>query len=173
MSMPTVYLLLGAQGSGKSTWAKANAGRLGAALVSSDIVRNELEVTGAGDPHDGDRVFQIVEAELDSLLSQGRNVIVDATHARKKWREIEIGIARQQDARVVGVWFDTPLDVCLERNAAKPGGGWGDRIVPQELLRWVWLGFERPEEGEFDEVWKLENNTAFVGQPDTARVQPR
>ncbi len=153
--MPTVYLLLGAQGSGKSTWAAANAGRLEAAVLASDEVRNELERSGAGDPNDGDQVFQIVEAELDRRLSLEQNVIVDATHARRKWRRNETAIARRRRARLVGVWFDAPLELCLARNTARPGGGWGDRVVPEELLRWVWEGFEQPEAGEFDELWKM------------------
>jgi predicted kinase len=158
--VPTVYLLLGAQGSGKSTWAQANAPRLAAALLASDEVRNELERTGAGDPQDGDRVFAIVEAELDRLLSEGRDVVVDATHARRAWRRNEIAIARRRGARVVGVWFDTPLEECLARNAARPGGGWGDRVVPEDYLRWVWQGFEPPEPDEFDEVRRFQSETA-------------
>jgi predicted kinase len=153
-----VYLLLGAQGSGKSTWARASAEGLAATVLASDEVRNELERTGAGDPNDGDRVFQIVEAELDALLAQGRNVIVDATHARRKWRQGEIAVARGRGARVVGVWFDAPLAVCLARNAARPGGGWGDRTVPDDLLKWVWEGFEKPGAGEFDEVWRIDGD---------------
>jgi predicted kinase len=89
---------------------------------------------------------------LEALLSQGRNVIVDATHARRNWRSNEIAIARQHGARLVGVWFDVPLEVCLAHNATRPGGGWGDRQVPESMLRWVWEGFEKPELEEFDEV---------------------
>jgi predicted kinase len=159
--MPTVYLLLGAQGAGKSTWAQAHAGRLGAALLASDEVRNDLERRGAGDPADGDQVFAIVEAELDRLLAEGRDVLVDATHARRKWRRDEIAIARRRGARVVGVWFDASLAECLARNAARPGGGWGDRAVPEDYLRWVWQGFEPPEPGEFDEVWRAEAEYTF------------
>ena len=153
--MPTVYLLLGAQGSGKTLWARANAGRLSASLLASDEVRNELERSGAGDPNNGDQVFQIVEAELDRRLAEGQNVVVDATHARTPWRQNEIDIARRHGARLIGVWFDTPLELCLARNAARPGGGWGDRVAPAELVQWVWEGFEPPGPGEFDEVWKM------------------
>ncbi|MBI3762708.1 MAG: AAA family ATPase [Chloroflexi bacterium] len=153
--MSTVYILLGAQGSGKTTWAKANASRLEALILASDDVRNELESTGAGDPNDGDLVFHIVEEELNWLASQGKTVIVDATHARRKWRKNHIAIARRHGARVVGLWFDAPLELCLARNAARPGGAWGDRVVPEEMVRWVWQGFEKPEVGEFDEVWKI------------------
>jgi predicted kinase len=102
------------------------------------------------------------------LLAQGRNVIVDATHARRKWRRNEIDIARARRAHVVGVWFNVSLADCLARNADRPGGGWGDRVVPDDLLEWVWRGFEQPEPGEFDEVWQVSELPAPI-PPETKR----
>jgi predicted kinase len=154
-----VYILLGAQGSGKSTWAQVNARRLRATLLASDDVRNQLEAAG-DDPTNGDRVFAIVEAELANRLAQGQNVIVDATHARRSWRRQEIDIGRQHGARVVGVWFDRPLEHCLAMNSRRPGGGWGSRVVPEAMVRWVWEGFEAPTPGEFDEVWRIVGESA-------------
>ena len=156
MEVPTVYFLIGVQGSGKSTWAGANAERLGAVVLASDEVRNELEARGIDATDQGDRVFAMVEARLGQLVGQGKNVIVDATHARIQWRAKEVAIARQRGARVIAVWFDVPLAVCLARNRQKPGGArWGERVVPEEFLRGVARGFEKPTVGEFDEVWRV------------------
>jgi predicted kinase len=151
-----VYILIGLQGSGKSTWARANAQRLGASLLASDEVRNELESEGIDASDKGDLVFAIVEERLGRGLAEDRNVIVDATHARRRWREREIAIARERGARVVAVWFDVPLAVCLERNRRKPGGPrWGERVVPQAVLLGVARSFEPPTVDEFDEIWRL------------------
>ena len=156
--MPAVYILLGVQGSGKSTWAQANAAKLSAEVVSSDAIRNELESQGRrADAANGDVVFAIFNARLERMLLDGKDVIADATHARKTWREPAARTARRLGAKIIGVWFDVPLAVCLQRNAARPGGGWGDRVVPEEFLIEVAKGFEKPEEGEFDEVWKIVN----------------
>src|SRR3970282_1675261 len=108
--MPTVYFLVGIQGSGKTTWARANAERLEAIILASDDVRNELE-------------------------AQGMN-------------------ATGKGALVFAVWLDVPLDVCLARNRQKPGGLWGDRVVPKETLLGVARGFEKPTLAEFNEIWK-------------------
>jgi len=155
-AVPTVYILIGVQGSGKSTWARANAERLKAVILASDEVRNELEAEGMDATGKGDLVFGIVEQRLGQWLAQGQNVIVDATHARRRWREKEIAVARAHGAKVIAVWLDTPLAVCLERNQHKPGGPrWGERVVPEQVLLGVARGFEAPEAGEFHEVWHL------------------
>jgi len=154
--MPKVYMLIGVQASGKTTWARANAERLQAVIVASDDVRNELEAQGIDATDKGDLVFEIVEERLRRLVAEGKNVVVDATHARIKWRQNETAIARAGGARVLAVWFDVPLAVCLQRNAHKPGGKlWGERMVPQEVLLGVARGFEPPTVGEFDEVWQI------------------
>lgn len=155
--MSVVYLLIGVQGSGKSTWARANAEKLNAVVLASDEIRNELEARGIDASTEGDQVFTIVEARLGQLVDKGKNVIVDATHARRKWREKHLAIARKHGANVIAVWLDVPLAVSLARNAQKPGGlRWGERVVPKEILLGVAQGFEPPTEEEFDEVWRVE-----------------
>ncbi len=154
--MSVVYFMIGVQGSGKSTWARANARRLRAKILSSDAVRNELEAQGIDATNESDRVFAILEERLGAMLKRGRNVIVDATHARRRWRERELVVARTYGAKVIAVWLDVPLPLALERNQHKPGGKlWGERVVPEEVLRGVSRKFELPEVGEFDEVWKM------------------
>lgn len=155
-TVPAVYILIGAQGSGKSTWARANAARLQAEVLASDEVRNELETTKQGDPEDGDQVFAVVETRLADLLAARRNVIVDATHAVRDWRKNHLAIARRAGARTVAVWFDVPLGVALQQNRRKPGGPlWGDRRVPEPVVRGIHRKLEPPGEDEFDEIWRV------------------
>ena len=144
---------MGIQGSGKSTWARANAGRLEAVILASDEIRNKLVQAGIDPAGEGDQVFAILEDRLGQLLAEGQNVIGDATHARRQWRANEVAVARRHGARVVAVWFDLPLAVCQERNARKPGGErWGDRIIPNAVLHSMAQHFEKPEVGEFEEI---------------------
>lgn len=157
--MAIIYLLIGLQGSGKSVWAKENAGRLEAEVISSDEIRNELEAKGEKEI-DNERVFTIFNQRLEELLKARRNVILDATHARRAWRADSLKIARQHGATVVGVWFDVPLAVCRQRNASRKGKRWGERAVPDNFLLGVARGFEGPGLGEFDEVWRITNGQA-------------
>jgi|CXWL01.1.fsa_nt_gi predicted kinase len=152
--MAIVYLLIGFQGSGKSVWANENAGQLEAEVISSDEIRNEFEAQGK-EAMNNEQVFAILNARLEELLRAGRKVILDATHARRAWRVDSLKIARQHGATVVGVWFDVPLAVCRQRNARRQGRVWGERAVPDAFLLGVARGFEGPEAGEFDEVWRV------------------
>ena len=153
MVKPTAYFLLGVQGAGKTTWAAAQATRLSAVILASDDIRNELEAQGMDATAENERVFALLEARLDGLLAQEKNVVVDATHARCSWREKEVAIARARGAKTVAIWFDVPLAVCLQRNARKLGTRrWGERVVSPEFLRAVFLSFEPPTRAEFDEI---------------------
>jgi predicted kinase len=152
---PTLYVLIGLQGSGKSTWARANAARLRAVIVASDEIRNELEAAGIAAEGQGDRVFAIVGERAAQLLRAGQNVIVDATHIRRRWRADVLGLARRHGARRVAVWFDLPLETALAGNARKPGGGWGDRPVPEAVVTDLARELEPPGADEFDEVVKV------------------
>jgi predicted kinase len=145
------------QSSGKSTWASANARRLEAVILSSDEIRNELEANGRPEAaQNGHQVFAIFYERLARLLNEGRNVISDATHARQTWRNDDVTIARSLGARLVGVWFDVPHEICRARNARRPRTGlWGERHVPEDLLGRVAREFEPPEPAEFDEVWRV------------------
>lgn len=152
----TVYTLIGLQGSGKTTWARNNARRLASEVLSSDEVRNEMVAQGrATDAENGDAVFGVFNRRLAKLVQAGQNVISDATHVRRVWRKDEIEWARSLGARVIGVWLDVPLEVCLQRNALRSGSVWGERVVAEEFIRQLAESFEPPINGEFDEVWRL------------------
>lgn len=163
---PTVYVLIGAQGAGKSTWARANVDRLEAVLLASDEIRNEIVESGQGSPTNGDLVFSRLEDRLRDLLAEGRNVVVDATHALRAWRQREIAVARAAGARVVAVWFDVPLAAALARNRMKPDTeNWGERIVPDPVVRDIHRRLEPPGRDEFDETWRLtEKDLAVVSR---------
>src|SRR5260221_6526729 len=120
-----LYVLVGIQASGNSTWASANAHRLQAVIVASDEIRNELEAAGIPAEREGDRVFAIFEARVAQWLDAGRNVIADATHARRPWRANVLAIAGHRGVPVVAVGVPGPPAVLRPPNAGQPGGGAG------------------------------------------------
>ncbi len=147
----TVYVLIGAPASGKTTWARENALRLGAEIVSSDEVRWEMQRGGWGDPRDLAQVFAEVARRARVHLAAGRNVILDATHWLRRHRRYAAALARESGARAVAVWIDTPLDVCLARNAARSHSGWGARTDDQAVID-MHGALEPPSAEEFEEV---------------------
>jgi protein phosphatase len=122
-----LVLLIGPAGAGKSTWA---AGTFAAgAILSSDDLRARV----AGDPADQAATgpaFRLLHAMATDRLRQGLLTVVDATNLLRTSRRSLSSIARRFDRPVVAVVFDVPLELCLERNARRPG-----RRVPDEVVR--------------------------------------
>jgi len=120
-----VVLAIGLPGSGKTTWFR----RRGVTPLSSDLLRNILF-----DDVEEQRYQGLVFSTLRSLL-RARLIArmpwnyVDATnlstHERRQW----IKMAKSFGYEVQAVFFDVPLDVCLERNRQR------DRSVSEDIMR--------------------------------------
>jgi len=153
--MSTLYVLIGAQGAGKTAWAQRHREHLNAVVLASDDVRNEMVAQGRGDPRDGDQVFAEVERRLRQLLATGQNVILDATHWQRRYRRYALEAAHAYGYRTVAVWFDLPLEVIQARNAGRRDTAWGYRAEDSAFVARVYAGLEPPGADEFAEIWRI------------------
>jgi protein phosphatase len=111
-----LVLLIGASGSGKSTFASRHFDA--DAIVSSDRLRGVL----AGDEASQqatDAAFGRLHEWLDARLGAGALAVVDATNVEWMRRAELIGGARHHGRPAIAIAFDLPLDLCLARNAAR------------------------------------------------------
>jgi predicted kinase len=119
-----IVVLVGLPGSGKSTYLE----QMGVSGLSSDAIRRLL----ADDETDQTihvRVFQTLRYLLEQRLAIGRAVTyIDATNLTPEERGPYLAIGRAWGCEVEAVFFDVPLEVCLERNARR------SRVVPGEAL---------------------------------------
>ena len=118
-------MLVGLPGSGKSTYLA----REGANAISSDEIRRLLadDATEQGIHR---RVFAMVRSLIRHRIQIGRPVTyVDATNLTPRDRRQYIRLGQLNDCDVEAVFFDVPLEICLERNRQR------GRVVPEDAVR--------------------------------------
>ncbi len=124
-SKGTVVLAIGLPGSGKSSWFK----RHNLNPLSSDLIRALL----FDDPTEQrfqDLVFSNLRSMLRARLVARRPLnYVDATNLTPHDRASWIKLAKDFGYEVQAVYFDVPLEVCLERNSRR------HRVVEEDVMR--------------------------------------
>src|SRR5882757_375239 len=138
-SKGTVVLAIGLPGSGKSSWFKRHDIR----PLSSDLLR-ELLFDDAQEQRFQDLVFSNLRSMLKARLVARRPVnYVDATNLTPHDRHSWIKLAKDYGYEVHGLYFDVPVDVCLERNQKR------ERVVAEDIMRKMAAKLKAPtfEEG--------------------------
>ena len=114
------YIMVGAPGSGKSTYAAKLAERENAVVISGDDIRAELY---------GDADIQGQWAEIhdriETLVSEaaGKPVILDGTHYRSSYRKEAIALLQSYGYdQIEAVVLDATLDKCIMQNAVRQRG---------------------------------------------------
>lgn len=124
-SKGTVVLAIGLPGSGKSSWFK----RHNITPLSSDMLRSIL----FDDPQEQrfqDLVFSNLRSMLKARLIARRPMnYVDATNLTPHDRHSWIKLAKDYGYEVQAVFFDVPLEVCMQRNQRR------ERIVDEDVMR--------------------------------------
>jgi predicted kinase len=140
---PRVVLLIGLPGSGKSTWARQQGG----GVLSTDDIRLLLS-----DDATNQTIHSMVFATLRYLLRRRLELrmpvtYVDATNTTPQERRAYVILAQLWNGRVEAVFFDTPPEVCKQRNRGR------ERIVPDHAIDMMAARLRPPSLAEgFDQV---------------------
>jgi predicted kinase len=120
-----VVLAIGLPGSGKSSWFKRHS----VVPLSSDMVRSLL-FDDVREQRFQDLVFSNLRSMLKARLIAKRPMnYVDATNLTPQERQHWIKLAKDYNYEVHAVFFDVPLEVCVERHQRR------DRVVPEDIMR--------------------------------------
>ena len=127
-------LVTGPSGSGKSVLSGALASRLGAALLSTDVVRRELfgKRTGARDglgqgrytPEAREQVYAEMLRQAESLLTQGRPIVIDGTYITKDRRAPMLAMIRAAKAPLLIIECSAPDVVVRRRQEQRASEAW-------------------------------------------------
>ena len=151
--MPTVYVLVGVPGAGKSTWIQNQDWAKDCAIVSTDaFVDQEAERQG----RTYNEVFKDYMPTAVKLMAEqvveareaGQDIIWDQTSTTVASRKKKFNMLPNYHA--VAVVFPTPEPAELERRlASRPG-----KNIPWNVMQGMISGFKTPTEQEgFDEIW--------------------
>lgn len=137
MKIPTLEVLIGISGSGKSTYAN---NKKGFTIISTDAIREEL----FGDPSiqdNGKLVFQIAYDRVKNSLKSGNDTIFDATNLKAKDRKklLNYLIDNEVVFNTIFVVFTIPLNICVERAQHR-------RInpIPEGIIKRQYSKFQLP-----------------------------
>ncbi len=151
--MPTVYVLVGVPGAGKSTWIRNQDWARDCAIVSTDaFVDQEAERQGKT----YNEVFKdymptAVKLMADQVVQAreaGQDIIWDQTSTTVASRKKKFNMLPKYHA--VAVVFPTPEPAELERRlTSRPG-----KNIPWNVMQGMISGLKVPTEAEgFDEIW--------------------
>ncbi|HWG62699.1 MAG TPA: polynucleotide kinase-phosphatase [Streptosporangiaceae bacterium] len=124
-----LVVLVGASGSGKSTFARKHFGQF--EVISSDYCRG-LVADDENDQGATADAFDVLHYIAGKRLAAGRMTVVDATNVQPGARKPLVALARDHDVLPVAVVLDVPENICAQRNASRPDRAFGMHVVRRQ-----------------------------------------
>ncbi|WP_224756590.1 ATP-binding protein [Streptomyces sp. col6] len=124
---PSLIALIGAAGSGKSTWASTWPSTQ---VLELDRFRAMVS-DEAGDQSATLSAVNVMHTVLKARLARKRTTLIDATNTEARVRAGLVRMAQDNGVPTVALVVPTPVSVCLERQAHRSP----DRAVPEHVVR--------------------------------------
>ena len=134
----TVVILMGLQGSGKSTFYRMH--------LSEDFVRVNLDTL---------KTRYQEKLLVEECLNLQKSFAVDNTNPTRADRERYISVAKEHGYRIVGYFMESKIKDCMQRNAQREGAA----RVPEKAIAATSNKLEIPSYDEgFDELYFVKND---------------
>ena len=126
---PSLVVLIGPSGSGKSSFARRHFGPT--EVISSDFCRG-LVADDENDQSATVDAFAVLNFIAGRRLAQPRFTVVDATNVQREARRPLVQLAREHDLFPVAIVLDLPEAICQERNRSRQDRSFGPHVVRQQ-----------------------------------------
>ncbi len=134
----TVVIMMGIQGSGKSTFYKT--------YLEKEYIRVNLDTLKT---RGKERLL------IEECVAVGRNYAIDNTNPTRADRERYIPYAKENGYRVVGYFMESKLSPCIARNNLRAGA----ERIPATAIAATSNKLEMPSYSEgFDELYFVKND---------------
>lgn len=149
IDMPTLYVLVGVPGSGKSTTVKKlQSSNPDTVVVCPDEYRKKLGGTYNYFKQDKSIWGNLCPTDVNDALSKGKNVIFDATNVSEKRRKSILQWAKVPTKKIAVV-ADVDVATAKKQNKMRDP----DKVVPDHVIDNMAKSFTYPTESEgFDEI---------------------
>ena len=138
---PTLIMLVGLAGSGKSTYAK-NYGE-GYVIHASDDLRKTMFGDVNEHSKDGNaKLFPELHKRIKNDLRNNMNVIYDATNINRKLRMAFLQEIKNIPCHKTCIVIATPYYICLSNNKKR------DREVPESAIKRMYMNYQPPHKSE-------------------------
>ena len=143
--MTTLTLMVGLPGSGKSTYTKTKIDAR-TKILASDAIRKELYGFEEDQDHN-DEVFNTLYSRARNFLSQGKDVLIDATNSSIENRKKALSHFEDLKIRRRAIVIENSVETCIKQDSLRR------RVVGEKVIREFAKDFSYPtrEEG-FDEI---------------------
>lgn len=146
--MTVLKIMCGCPGAGKTTFIETHK-KPTDMVISRDLIRQSCSSPGIPYFSKENEVFYLLcQAINNTLLPPSYDTVwVDATHLNHGSRNKLISnIYASNFEKIVFICIETPLDVCLERNATRDSR----TRVPESAIKSMYESYKRPTLNEFD-----------------------
>ncbi len=123
---PSLIVLMGVSGSGKSTFAREHF--LPTEIVSSDHCR-ALVCDDENDQSVNQEAFELLHLIAAKRLAQRKLTVIDATNVQPEARQPLLALARPYRIPALALVFNFDVEICLHHNQQR-----GQRIVPRDVI---------------------------------------
>ncbi|MBD3210209.1 AAA family ATPase [Candidatus Micrarchaeota archaeon] len=165
-----LVIVCGLPGTGKSTLSQLLAGQLPAEHLNSDTLRKQMFKNPDYSEEEKEKVYHEMAVRAESLLSSGKNAILDATFYKRKYRKMMADVAGAQDAEVYRIECALPEKETRKRLEKRKELGKGPSDADYDVYQSLKDEFE-PLEGKHlkidcsaDEEEALRKVMEFLGE---------